>query len=427
MQKVIFHLDMDAFFASCEQMVNPNFQNQPLVIAHQSRRSIITTSSYEARKFGVKTAMPLYQALALCPNLVVVEPHFSLYSHTSQRVWSLIRKKFTKRVELNSIDEAFLDVTAIVGKYGSPARMAQKIRESIKKEIGITCSIGISYTKFLAKMATDLNKPNGQTEIWPETLSTQLWPISLDKMQGVGLATHKLLVNELKIQTIGDLVRCDEERLLAAIGRNGSVLKKQALGLSSDLINPYLQKPKSISHEITLEIPLTNLEELEDLLFTLTQNNLIRLNRQQMVTQGVGVSLRYHWANEKKEVFDKLKHLKRQSRQLSLTQPTTNLETIFAALKECFEKLYLEGKPVILLGVTFHKLQENNYFHQLSLTENDCPSIQANVNQLLWDINHRLKSQKVYYGSHLDIQEGKYLKDYQEVKLNQEIRKEKRK
>lgn len=401
MRKTIFHIDMDAFFASCEQIKQPQLKNKPIVVAHKSRRSIVTTSSYEARQFGVKTAMPLYKAMTLCPQLIIVEPHFLLYRQTSFKIWNLIKKRFTKRLEVIGIDEAFLDVTQELIKYSSPVQMAEKIRKTIQKELGITCSIGISYTKFLAKMASKMQKPNNQTWLREEDLPVKLWPIPIEKMQGVGLATTKILKLSKQIQTIGDLINYDEKLLISDLGKIGLYLRTQALGMGDDFVDPYPQEIKSISHEVTLESPLTDWEELEDLLFNLAQNNLMRLLSRQMVAGGVGVSLRYYWNNFNHENFDKLQHLRRQSKQKTLSIPTNNFETLFSTLKECLEELYKFGKPVLLLSVNFYKLQRNNYFVQANFDDANSETPSATVNQLLWEINHHFKSQKVFYASHL--------------------------
>jgi DNA polymerase-4 len=161
--RYILHVDMNAFFASVEQLQNPIYQNKPLAVAGYTKRSVIASANYKARKFGVRAAMPLFMAQKLCPGLIIVTPHFHLYHEYSERFIELISEKFTNNIEIGSIDECYVDITTLVNDKCSPMKIATAIQRAIKTKIGLDCSIGIANNKFLAKMGSDFHKPMGVT------------------------------------------------------------------------------------------------------------------------------------------------------------------------------------------------------------------------------------------------------------------------
>jgi DNA polymerase-4 len=171
--KTIFHIDMNSFFPSVEELLNPALKGKPVIVAANNRRSVVSSANYEARKYGVKSAMPLYRALLLCPKAKLVEPHFEYYEKYHNEFISLIKEKFTKEVEVASIDECYIDATKLV-KRTSIMKVALSIQNAIKNKLGLNCSIGISNNKFLAKMASKFKKPLGITMLYKEDLPTKL-------------------------------------------------------------------------------------------------------------------------------------------------------------------------------------------------------------------------------------------------------------
>jgi DNA polymerase-4 len=200
--KIIFHIDINAFFASAETLRDPSLKNKPIAVCSNKRGSVVTTANYIAREYGVRSAMPLAEALKLCPHLVVTGVHFDLYEKISAQFVALCRK-YTEIVEVASVDECYLDVTETIAKYKRPLDLALVIRKDIKKNIGLDVSIGIAPNRFLAKMASDIKKPNGLTVLRQKEVESKLWPLPIDRMHGVGTKSAELL-KAIGMLTVGD-------------------------------------------------------------------------------------------------------------------------------------------------------------------------------------------------------------------------------
>lgn len=187
-RKTIFHIDFDAFFASVEENFNPEYNNKPLVVGSKSNGSIVSSANYIARKFGVRSAMPIFQAKKLCPSLIIAEVDYPKYERVSAYVFSYLRDFVSNKMEVASIDECYMDVTDILEKNSeiSASDFAKKIQKQIYELTQLTVSIGISSNLFLAKMASDQNKPNGVYEIWPDEIEEKLWPLEIKKMYLIG-------------------------------------------------------------------------------------------------------------------------------------------------------------------------------------------------------------------------------------------------
>ncbi|MCD7807986.1 MAG: DNA polymerase IV [Erysipelotrichaceae bacterium] len=184
--QIIFHIDLNAFFASAEMTQNPHLKGKPLVVAHNSRRSIVSTASYEARAYGIHSAMPLYKAKENCRDLIIVEPHFELYHQLSDSFFKIV-ESYTNLIEIASIDECYADMsTYIINNHLQPYNLALEIQEKVYQKLNLQCSIGISYNKFLAKMASDMKKPMGITMITNKNYQSKLWPLPISDMYGIG-------------------------------------------------------------------------------------------------------------------------------------------------------------------------------------------------------------------------------------------------
>ena len=252
--RIIFHIDLNAFFASCEIARRPELKDVPVAITGEksSKRGIVTTANYVARKYGVSSAMPLVQAKRKCPNLVVIAANFNLYKQVSRQFLDLLHT-YTDQVEKASIDEAYLDVTALFQEGGvHPVQLALQMQQRIFNELKIGCSVGIGPNKFLAKMASDMKKPNGITVLRKRDLPQLLWPRPIEEMFGVGKASAPKL-KQLGIQTIGDLVHFHEvERLEWLFGSQALKWIEHARGEDLSIVDPQrYEVPSSIGHSTT--------------------------------------------------------------------------------------------------------------------------------------------------------------------------------
>jgi DNA polymerase IV len=259
MVRKIVHIDMDAFYASVEQRDDPNLRGKPVIVAWKSNRSVVCAASYEARRFGVRSAMPAIRAQRLCPEAIFVPPDFPRYRQVSQSTRDIF-KRHTDLIEPLSLDEAYLDVTE--NKTGLPTatRVARAIREQIRDELHLTASAGVAPNKFLAKIASDWRKPDGLFVIQPEDLDTFLPPLPIARIPGVGKVTEKRLA-EIGVKTVGDLRNLPVDLLEDHFGRYGQRLHELAHGIDHSAVVP--DRPtKSISAEDTFEsdVPLADTE-----------------------------------------------------------------------------------------------------------------------------------------------------------------------
>lgn len=251
--KILIHIDMDSFYASVEMQRHPELEDKPLVIGADPKgghgRGVVSTCSYKAREFGIRSAMPVSQAYRLCPHAVFLPPDYSWYTHISQCVMEILRG-FGFRLLQASIDEAFLDVSTL-GSYNIAEGFAVRIQESIKTRLGLTCSVGIGPGKTVAKIASDYRKPAGRTVVLPETVREFLAPLPVRKIPGVGRRAEVQLL-ELGIRTIGDLADADIQVLMGRLGRGAVPLYELAQGLDTGDIGGS-GGIKSLSREITFE------------------------------------------------------------------------------------------------------------------------------------------------------------------------------
>ena len=258
MRKIV-HIDMDAFYASVEQRDQPELRGKPLAVAWRGQRSVVCAASYEARKFGVRSAMPALRAERLCPGLVFVAPDFNRYRTVSRQVREIF-SRHTDLIEPLSLDEAYLDVSRNKLGLNSASEVAQSIRTSIREELNLTASAGVAPNKFLAKIASDWRKPDGQFVIKPHQVDAFLQPLPVARIPGVGKVTQRRL-GELGISTVGDMRGHSLEQLTQQFGKHGQRLFDLARGVDERAVQPH-QPVRSVSSEDTFaqDIPLSALE-----------------------------------------------------------------------------------------------------------------------------------------------------------------------
>jgi DNA polymerase-4 len=337
--KVIFLVDMNAFFVTCEMTRNENLKGKPSAVAGdpKKRTGIVLAANYDARACGVKTAMPLNQALRLCPDLVVVPPDHRFYSEMSDRVMELL-SHYSPEVEQNSIDEAWLDMTGMEEHFGDPVHAAGLIMNDIRETLGLWCSIGIAENKFLSKMASELKKPLGITRLQGNDYKTRLWPLPVREMYGIGKKTEEQL-SEIGIRTIGDLASADEVTLLRKFGKAGRAMHDHANGIDCDPVTPRHQEDmKSIGKSVTLSEDTTDIDKAKQILMRLSDEISATARKNNKTGHTVQITIKY-------SSFTTI------TRQMTVT--STNIsKRIFTCGCELLEKNWDTRKPVRLLGIS---------------------------------------------------------------------------
>ncbi|MDD2273809.1 MAG: DNA polymerase IV [Desulfuromonadaceae bacterium] len=291
--RVVMHTDMNSFFASVEQSYNPELKGKPVVVTGSQQRTVILTSSYEARKFGIKTGMMLHEAKRLCPDVIMVPADNRKYTHTSAVIMKMMLD-YTPLVEVFSIDEAFMDVTHSLSIFTSAENIAYLLKARIKHQFDITCSIGIAPNKLLAKLASEMKKPDGLTIITPDTVKATLEHMPIKELCGIGRKMERHL-NMMGIYTCGDLGRCDEGRLTRKFGIIGSRLKQMGQGNDDSPVIPAddADEVKSVGHSMTLKRDISSRNEILRYLLQLSEMVGRRARRYGVAGKTVHLTIRY--------------------------------------------------------------------------------------------------------------------------------------
>ncbi len=347
MAKLIFHLDLDAFFASCEEAVNPKLRNKPIIVSGRNKRSVVSAANYLARKFGVKAAMPVWQARRLCPQATICAGNYKLYEDMSNLFFDYIKKHFTNICEEMSIDECWIDVTNVVKHYNNdPIKLAKKIQQDIYRNLKLSVSIGISWNKFLAKMATDLHKPRGITSILTQSdLEKKIWPLPIEEMFFVGPASAKKL-KSININTIGDLAKYDDLKHLEwLLGSYWYDVRENALGNGSDYVDTSKNDPKSLSVSHTLLDSTNDPIEIETTFKYIAEELADKLAYYNMAGSVVTVIYKYdiHHQYTKNETQRKLIY---------------RYEDLYSIATRMFSQVYDSSRLIRLIGIGIGKLQK---------------------------------------------------------------------
>jgi len=338
---------MDAFFASVEIRENPSLRGKPVVVGADPEegrgRGVVSTCSYEARKYGIRSAMPISKAYKLCPHAVFLPVNMKLYKEVSQKVMTII-KKYGDKFEQVSIDEAFLDVTQRAGSFDKAVDIAKELKAEIKRKEDLTCSVGIGPNKFIAKLASDVQKPDGLTVVKPEDVQHFLDPLPVRKIIGVGEKTEKIL-NSMGIYTIKDLRETPLKKLLDTFGKWGYSLYLLSRGIGSEEVEER-KEPKSFSREITFRYDQSDFEILIKTLEELTKEVYSVLKENGYFCKNVGVKIR-------------LEDFVTHTRQRTLPFYTDSYNVIWQEIKSLFTDFYKNlKKKVRLLGVRLSHLEK---------------------------------------------------------------------
>lgn len=373
MARVIFHIDLNAFFANAEVILNPDLKGKAIAVSGNTRRSVVATCSYEARKYGVKSAMSIQEATRLCKDLIVVKGHYAFYQELSHRFINIV-KRYSSVIEQASIDECYVDVTEMIMTYPKPLDMAIKLQQEILNEVKVPCSIGIAPNKFLAKMASDLKKPMGISVIRLQEVKSKLWPLNIKEMRGVGIKTVPLL-NDLNINTIGDLANYPhKEKLKSIFGKNlDNILLKASGRDDSEIITDY--DPKSISTSTTFLEDIVDYTEIKGVFLSLSRTVARRLKAENKIGYTISIHIKYYDFNQ-------------VVRSKKLAAPICSESDIMEHAMELFDDNF-EDMPIRLLGVAVSKLIDHDeYMPQLNLfelKEDKTDIIIAELNELLSD------------------------------------------
>lgn len=382
-ERIILHIDMNAFFASVEQQANPELKGKPVAVIGRGR-TVVTTASYEARAFGVKTGMNSWQARQACPQIIFVIGDNRKYTHTSSAIMKILGD-YTPLVEVFSIDEAWLDISGSLALFGSAENIAGLIKARIKHRFGLTCSIGIAPNKLLAKLASDMQKPDGLTIIRPDEVPRILEHLPVGELCGIGRKTEQQLLM-MGIRSCGELGRYPLQRLTRTFGIIGQQLRQMGQGIDDSPVVPVenQQEVKSVGHSMTLERDISSRRDIEKYLLQLAEMVGRRARRYNVAGKTVHLTVRYS-------------DFTTTGRQQSRKMHTNSSEEIFREAITILESMEIR-QPIRLLGVRITNLCYQR--QQLPLFAKER---RKNLATAAMDaINDRYGSFAVTYGSLLD-------------------------
>ncbi len=386
--RVILHIDLDAFFASVEQRINPALRGKPIAVSGAGKRTVVAAASYEARAWGVKAGMSIYEARRHCPELIFVIGNNSKYIDTSVKIVTIL-EDFSPLMEVFSIDEAFLDITACQRLFGSPETVARLIKQRIKEELGLTCSIGLAPDKLLAKLASDMEKPDGLVRIRPEEVGALLDKLPVSELCGIGeKLTERLSL--LGIRSAGDLGRVPEGILTRKFGVIGHTLHLMGLGIDESPVVPYQQEPeaKSVGHSTTLKRDISSEHQITSVLWKLSEMVGRRMRREGFSGRTIALTVRY-------EDFFTL------TKRRTLRRYINSGQEIFEGAWRIFQSI-VHRKAVRLLGVSVTNL---SHCYQLPLFEKEGKKLR--ITRAMDRINDQWGEFTITWAGLLDRSRGK--------------------
>ncbi len=355
MPRSIIHLDMDAFYPAVEVLDNPELKGKPVIVGGSKERGVVSSASYEARKFGVHSAQPMATAIRLCPNGIFLPARMYRYKEVSKQVFEIFHC-FTPLVEPLSIDEAFLDVTGARRLLGDAVEIAKKIKRMVFEEPGLTVSAGVAPSKFVAKIASDMEKPDGLTVVPPDKVREFLDPLHIKKMWGVGKVTQRALA-QLNIHTFKDLSQIRVEVLERKFGKHGAKMYALAMGIDDRDVEPE-HETKSIGHEQTFMKDIMELDDAKKELLALANKVAGRMRREEVSGKTVSLKVKY---NDFKQI----------TRAATLPKPTDDGFEIYSVACRLLEKTEVGKRPVRLIGISLSQLSFLGAGEQLSLFNRD--------------------------------------------------------
>lgn len=377
MSRIIVHIDLNCFFARCEEIKNPALEHLPIAVGGEGRRGIISTANYEARKYGVHSAMPTYMAKRQCPKLILLPSDFAFYHEKSEEFMRFVRK-YAVTIEKASVDECYVDMTEELKGVPDVRVYFLTFQEELLKTTGLYCSIGIGPTKFLAKMGSDYKKPNGLTIIRRRDVPKIIFPLPIDDMYGIGKKNAPRL-HQLGIHTIGDLAKDDSYEVKKTLGKFYYVLKDWAIGKGDDHVETEPWDPKSIGHSSTFLEDTEDYEEIKKLLLDLTKEVTEEAKRKRKKGNTVQIVLKYSDFHVR-------------NRSMKMSEPANDFQTVFLYVMKIFDKHY-QGEPIRLAGVTLQNLQdEEDIVVQMSLFNYQKHEEESATKLLIQELNRKLET-----------------------------------
>lgn len=354
MKKVFLHVDLDAFFASVEQLDHPEYRGKPVIIGGLpgDRRAVVSTASYEARKYGVHSAMPLVQAVKLCPNAIYIRGNYHRYAEKSRQVMEIFQNYSPTIVQI-SIDEAFIDLTGTQRLFGDPVDVAKKIKKEVKEKTGLTVSVGLASSMYLSKIASDLHKPDGLTVVPDGQEENFMLNLPMERIWGIGAKTQEHLKNA-GLKTNKDIHEKSLTLLTALFGANTGNFLYEAVRGKLDMEFGAEAKSRSISSETTFEFDLTELYAIETSIMYLVNHVMYRMHLENVRSRTVMLKLRY-------EDFTTVTIQETSQRQIM------NSDDMFERCKNLLHKKYESGRGIRLIGVACCNLENKNELCQKEL------------------------------------------------------------
>ena len=394
--KVIAHIDLNAFFARCEEIKNPSLEGKPIAVGHEGRGGVISTCSYAARKYGVSSAMPTFKAKKLCPHLIILPGDYHFYSLMSKTFYNFV-KKYTPLVEMASVDECFADFTDIIKKQKDAVEFFKEMQVSLFKETGLKCSIGVSTTKFLAKMASDYQKPLGLTIIRKRDIPAIIFPLKIESMFGVGKKTAPRL-RSIGVQTIGDLynkIIKEDIDVKNILGRSYYTLKEWLEGKGSDEIEMEKWDPKSIGNSTTLPFDTDNAEQIKQHLMDLAKEVSQRSKREEKIGYTI-------------QIVVKDTSFKSYNKSITLENATNEVDVIYKSACALYDS-HFKNMTVRLVGITLQNLiSPKEMAVQMSLFDYEKHEEESATKLLINEINRSLKKPLLKRASELEKKDGNH-------------------
>ena len=381
--KTIIHLDMDAFYPSVEILDNPTLKGKAVIVGGNSKRGVVSSASYEARKFGVHSAQPIAQAIKLCPHGIFLPVRMSRYKELSDQIFAIFRR-FTPLVEPLSIDEAFLDITGTERLLGEPVSVAKLIKQTVFDETGLTVSAGVAPSKFVAKIASDINKPDGLTVVTAEGLTAFLDPLPVSRMWGAGKVTQDKL-ERYNIKTFKELRLFPVKTLERIFGKNGVRMQTLASGIDErEVITGH--EAKSIGHEETFLNDINDIETAERHLLELSMKTAERMRHMGLKAKVLHLKVKYH-------------DFTLVTRAFTMDDYTDDGMTMYTTVRDLLGKTEVGTRPVRLLGVSVSGLKDGGMGGQMSLFSSDNKKEKAkNLNRAMDTVNERFGKKGIIPG-----------------------------
>ena len=392
--KVIVHIDLNAFFARCEELKDPSLEGKPVAVGHDGRGGIVSTCSYAARKYGVSSAMPMFKAKQLCPRLIVKPVDYHFYSSMSKTFFNFV-KRYTNLVEAASVDECFADFTATLKGKKDAIGFFRTMQEDLFKETGLKCSIGVSTTKFLAKMASDFQKPMGLTIIRKRDIKDMIFPLKVESMFGVGKKTAPRL-KSIGIVTIGDLyerIIKEDEDTMNILGKSYYTLKEWLEGKGSDEIEMEKWDPKSIGNSTTLPFDSDNPAQIKEHFEDLAKEVSQRAKREEKLGHTI-------------QIVVKDTSFKSFNKSVTLENATNDWKVIYDNACKLYDKNF-RNLTVRLVGITLQNLIDPKEMAvQMSIFDYERHEEESATKLLINELNRSLKKPLLKRASELEKKDG---------------------